>query len=117
MAKRTPPPGTLRVKTYLVWKHILHTSLQNHTCHYEISSQVTKAHLETLFGPLDYEVEEEDDYFGPEIDIECDTQIGTNKNFKCAKCDFETDMKHCLKQHLMGKHFNMIAFIAWCPLG
>merc|ERR1712223_889436 len=74
----------------------------NHTCHYEISSQVSKAHLETLFGPLDYEVVEEDDYFDPEIDIECGTQIGTNKNFKCAKCDFETDMKHCLKQHLMA---------------
>ena len=64
--------GTCRFEAIapaLVYKHILHTSLQNHTCHYEISSQVSKAHLETLFGPLDYEVEGENDYFGPEIDI------------------------------------------------
>merc|ERR1712212_705578 len=54
----------------------LHTD--NHTCHYEISSHVSKSYLETLFGPLDYEVEQEDNYFvpiSPEIHMESNSKI------------------------------------------
>ena len=91
------------------------------TCKYKISSHITKTHLETLFGPLDYEMDEENDYlmpFAPETNMESDGKLLKNfkktsgssyanlrnsgsRDFKCEKCDFKTfKSAYCLELHL-----------------